>query len=145
MSTDNTKSSTQKDMDVGDPMAGQSLEGLARRYRDLARQVVGIGFVSDGTLLQRTTLCGRPGCACRAQPPQRHGPYWQWTRKVTGKTVGKRLNAAEAALYQEWIANGRRLEAIVAEMRAISRQAIDLRLARARSAEILNTDSDKRT
>ena len=114
--------------------AGESLEHLDRRYRDLARTLVDIGFVSDGTLLQRTTLCGRPGCRCRAQPPQRHGPYWQWTRKVAGKTVGRRLSAEEAGLYEEWIANGRRLEAIVAKMRAISREAAEVILASVKSA-----------
>lgn len=30
---------------------------------------------------------GTPGCRCKADPPQLHGPYWQWTRKVAGKTV----------------------------------------------------------
>ncbi len=31
--------------------------------------------------------CGKPGCACKALPPRLHGPYYQWTRKVDGKTA----------------------------------------------------------
>jgi hypothetical protein len=125
-----------KDADMTEPAAGESLERLEVRYRDLARRLADVGFVSDGTLLSRTTMCGRPGCRCRANPPERHGPYWQWTRKVAGKTVGRRLSAEEAALYEKWIANGRRLEAIVAEMRAVSREAAELLLARLRSGQV---------
>ena len=39
-------------------------------------------MVLPGSITQRRTRCGRDGCACRADPPRPHGPYWQWTRKV---------------------------------------------------------------
>jgi len=126
---------------VSDPRGEKTLGDLESRYRTLAGGLADIGFVSDGTLLSRTTLCGRPGCRCRANPPQRHGPYWQWTRKLAGKTVGKRLSAEQAALYTGWIANGRRLEAVVAEMRAISRQAAELLLAATKSEQTAKRDA----
>ena len=31
--------------------------------------------------------CGTPSCRGRADPPQMHGPYWQWTAKIDGKTL----------------------------------------------------------
>jgi len=40
-------------------------------------------------------------------PTRAARPYWQWTAKVDGKTVTRRLTAREAALYQEWIGNDR--------------------------------------
>ena len=126
---------------MSDPRGEKTLGDLESRYRTLAGGLADIGFVSDGTLLSRTTLCGRPGCRCRANPPQRHGPYWQWTRKLAGKTVGKRLSAEQAALYTGWIANGRRLEAVVAEMRAISRQAAELLLAAIKSEQTAKRDA----
>ena len=43
------------------------------------------------------------------------GPYYQWTAKVNGKTVARRL--AEAAHYREWIANDRRPRALITPMR----------------------------
>src|SRR2546425_8312422 len=104
----------------------QRLARYEQRYRRLTAQLTEIGFVSDGTLLQRYTTCGKPNCRCRADPPQRHGPYWDWTRKVAGKTISRRLSDAEADLYRTWIANDRRLEAITTEMRGISRKAADL-------------------
>jgi len=42
---------------------------------------------------------------------------------VSGKTVSRRLNDAEAELYRQWIANRRRLERIVAEMETLSAAA----------------------
>ena len=72
--------------------------------------------------------CGKPGCRCQADPPQLQGPYWQWTRAVRGKTVTRRLSEDQARLYREWIANRRRLLAIVAEMEEVSRQAAELLL-----------------
>ena len=54
-----------------------------------------------------------------------HGPYYQVTRKVAGKTVTTRLTAG----YAEWIANQRELRRLIAEMENISRQAAGLILS----------------
>ena len=55
-----------------------------------------------------------------------HGPYGQWTAKVDGKTVTRRLSQTEAELYQEWIDNDRQLRAITAQMRHVAAEATDL-------------------
>jgi len=47
---------------------------------------------------------------------------------VNGKTVTRRLSAEQAALYQEWIDNDRRLRALVDEMRQVSATATQLLL-----------------
>ena len=51
---------------------------------------------------------------------QLHGPYYQWTRKVRGKTVTVRLTREEARLVEGWISNGRQLDKIVAQVGTIS-------------------------
>lgn len=99
-----------------------------RRYQDLARQVADIGYIAAGSLAQRHNRCGKPTCRCHGDPPQLHGPYWQWTAKVNGKTVNRRLTPSEAELYQEWIANDRRHRALVAKMREIAAKATELLL-----------------
>lgn len=110
------------------------LEAYEEEYRALAARLATVGFVSPGSLVSRTTVCGKPGCRCQADPPQRHGPYFQWSRAVSGRTVSRRLNAAEAALYREWIDNRRVLEVTIAEMYAVSATAGDLLLIDARAA-----------
>ena len=41
--------------------------------------------------LPAATHCGHRTCTDHADPPRLHGPYWQWTRKVAAKTVGRWL------------------------------------------------------
>jgi hypothetical protein len=107
------------------------LDAYERRYRELAAQLADIGMISAGTLTRRYTRCTSPGCKCRADPPQPHGPYWQWTRKIDGKTVTRRLTPAEAKLYREWIANDRRMRRLIDQMRTVAAKAADIRLAQA--------------
>lgn len=101
----------------------------ARRYRDLARQLAEIGYITSGSLAQRASRCGKANCACSADPPRLHGPYWHYTTKVDGKTVNKRLSEHEARLYQQWIANDRAMRALLAEMRTVAAEAQALILA----------------
>jgi Family of unknown function (DUF6788) len=76
-------------------------------------------------------VCAATGCRCHADPPQRHGRYLQYTRKVGGKTVTTRLTPQQAEHYREQIANRRRLDELVAAMDDISSQARELLLAQA--------------
>jgi hypothetical protein len=45
---------------------------------------------------------------------------------VNGKTVTRRLTAREAQLYQEWIANDRRIRALLAQIRKVDAKASEL-------------------
>jgi hypothetical protein len=74
--------------------------------------------------------CGSASCRCHADPPQLHGPYWQWSYRPTGgKTVSRQVGERQAALYREWIANRRRLIALIDEMEEVSRLAAEVLLA----------------
>ncbi len=111
------------------------LERYQRAYRaladELAAELATVGFISPGSVVSRYTSCGKPGCRCQADPPQRHGPYYQWSRAVAGKTVSRRLNQTEAELYRSWIDNRRRLEQIIAQMEQTSAAAGELLLHQA--------------
>ena len=104
------------------------LERLRADYEAAKARLAEIGFTCEGSLIERYTSCKNPNCRCQ-DPDQRHGPYWQISWKQNGKTVSKILPADDAALYQEWIANRRALEAILDEMRDISRRTAQQLLA----------------
>ena len=53
---------------------------------EITARLAGLAFALPGTVAERKTRCGYPGCRCHADPPQLHGPYHQWTRKKDGKT-----------------------------------------------------------
>lgn len=112
-----------------------SLTDHERRYRQLLGELTEIGYIRSGSLAPRYNYCGKPNCRCHGDPPQPHGPYFQWTAKVNGKTVNRRLSAREAEIYQEWINNDRRLRAIIDQLRAVAAEATELILEQTRSAE----------
>jgi hypothetical protein len=107
------------------------LAGYERRYRELAGQLAGVGLIYSGSITRRYTRCGTPGCKCHADPPEMHGPYYQWTAKENGKTVTRRLNVTEVELYQEWIDNDRQLRRILQQMRQIAVKVAELKLKQA--------------
>ena len=98
---------------------------LSADYRQLQLTLSRIGYFRRGTLLKRFMPCGKPGCACQANPPRLHGPYYKWTHKVDGKTVTVRLSAEQAELLEGWIAAGRELDRTVAKMERLSLRATD--------------------
>lgn len=98
----------------------RSREDDEKRYEALKSAVADLSFIRRGSLVRRFMPCGKAGCSCQAANPILHGPYYQWTRKVRGKTVTVRVSEAEARLLKEWIANGRRLARIVSQMERVS-------------------------
>jgi len=104
----------------------------AERYAALQREVATVPPFRRGSLVRRFMPCGKTGCRCQASPPVLHGPYYQWTRKVRGKTVTVRLTPAQAKLLEEWIANGRRLDRLLRQMERVSLRLTDRLLRAAR-------------
>jgi len=91
-----------------------------QRFETLKRAVIDVGPLRSGSVARRFMTCGKQGCRCRATPPQLHGPYYQWTRKLRGKTITVRLTEQEAERIREWIENRRQLDKIVADMETVS-------------------------
>ena len=75
---------------------------LRARFRQCQQALGELDWLSEGSLTH--------------VPPA----SWRWTRKVKAKTVTVALSAAQAAAFQEAIANYRRLERLILEMRALS-------------------------
>ncbi len=71
--------------------------------------IAATGMVLPGSITERRTRCGHRNCACHADPPRLHGPYWQWTRKIAAKTICRWLSPEQHHDYQAWIDNDRRL------------------------------------
>jgi hypothetical protein len=97
------------------PAAHDELRQIATELTTLART----GKILPGSLQQRHTRCGKTGCACQADPPRPHGPYWQWTRKVAGKTITRRLTPDQSERYRPWIENDRRIRELISRLEAI--------------------------
>ena len=84
-----------------------------------------LDYALPGTLSRRYMRCGKSNCRCKADPPVLHGPYLHWTRTVAGRTVTRTLTPDQAARYQAWFDNARRLRDIVTDVEARSLDAFD--------------------
>ena len=101
------------------PTPAQQARAAAHRRRD-HRPPRRLSFALPGTLADRMTRCGHPGCRCHADPPALHGPYHQWTRKKDGKTATRILSDDQLADYGPWFDSHRRLRELVAELEELS-------------------------
>ena len=83
------------------------------------------GPALPGTLIVRAYACGKPNCRCHADPPRLHGPYAEWTRKIGGKTMTRRLTPRELAEYQPLFDSAKKLRALVNELQDLTLEIIE--------------------
>ena len=91
----------------------------------IAAQLAAAGFALPGTLTIRAYACGKPNCRCHADPPRLHGPYAEWTRKIDGKTITRRLTQAELAAWQPLFDNAKKIRALLAELQDLTLKIIE--------------------
>jgi len=94
------------------------------RFRQTRQQLLHLEYFLKGTVSKRMMQCGQPTCACRRDASQRHGPYFEWTYKVKGKTVSVKLSPSAAPLYQAATKQHRQLKAVLARLERLSRIAL---------------------
>jgi len=97
---------------------------LERRRAKITTEIAALGLPLPGSLVERRTRCGNTGCRCHADPPQLHGPYWTWTRKVDNKTVTRTLNTARADALRPLLDNSRRLRELTTELETLALQQV---------------------
>jgi len=110
-----------------------ALRRYRQEYQRLKRQLQALGYVCLGSITRRWITCGNPACACHRDPDRRHGPYYQWTRKIGGRTQTRMLDESLVRLYQEGIRNHHRLDAILDKMREVSLAAFEAVKIRSKS------------
>ena len=84
---------------------------LQKAYQRLRRSLAQIGYISQGSIVDRSRL-----------RPRRSG--YQWTRKVKGKTITVALSQSEFEALAQAIANERKLNQTIRQMEQISRRIL---------------------
>ena len=125
------------------PAPERQLARLRARYAQHAVDLSQLGFMLKGSVVRRVLPCGNPGCRCHGKPPHWHGPYWQWTSKVRGKTVTRMLREEQVRRYQTWIAHRKRFEQLAEAMHELSVQA-DALVRRQEQAARTEQDAPRR-
>lgn len=88
----------------------------------LKAELATIGWIRRGTIRKRYMRCGTHTCRCQKDPPQLHGPYYDYDRTINGTTKSRRLTHEQAQLVQGWIDNGRRLNDIIKQMEHVAHE-----------------------
>jgi hypothetical protein len=97
---------------------------LEQRFGQARQELLQLDHFLKGTVLKRMMKCGRPQCACHRDPAKRHGPYFEWTYKVKGKTVNVKLSPQAAPLYLAATKQHRKLKTVLTRMERLSRTAL---------------------
>ena len=63
-----------------------------------------------GSVSTARSTCGKPNCACKAQPPKLHGLYYRWTGIAEGKRTTITLTKQEAQECNQRIKNYRHIK-----------------------------------
>jgi hypothetical protein len=124
--------------------SGRDLAWLERRRAELYAVISQVGDFRRGALNAVWRKCGKPNCQC-AQPGNRgHGPQWNLTRRIGGKTVNVHLKPGpELEKARQEVAEHQRFADLVEEVSAVSEAICAARPAAMDSAAAALPDGGK--
>ena len=94
----------------------------------LLRQISELGDFQPGSITSATRSCGKPGCHCAKPNDPGHGPHFQLTQKIGGKTASQSLASSAAVRKAEAeIAEFRRFRSLTSKLVEVNRSVCRLR------------------
>ena len=112
------------------PDGADELAELERRRAELYRELGQVGDFRRGSLNEVRRKCGKPGCACAAPDHPGHGPQWNLTRKVEGRTRAVHLKPGpELEKARREVAEYERFRGLVGQVTEVNEAICQARLA----------------
>jgi hypothetical protein len=106
----------------------EPLSALIEERSLLLRQVAEFGDFQPGSISSPTRKCGKPGCHCAKPDDPGHGPHYQLTQKVDGKTVTQSLpSVADLRKAENEVAEYRRFRSLTDDLVGVNRKICRLR------------------
>ena len=104
------------------------LLALTSQRSDLFQQLSELGDFQPGSVTSAFHRCGNPGCHCAKPDDPGHGPHFQITGKIEGKTFTQSLPSPVAVRKAEGeIAEFRKFKSLTGEVIEVSRKICRLR------------------
>jgi hypothetical protein len=73
-----------------------------QRIKTIKKRLSQLGPVLPGSLSEQWNVCGKPGCRCKApDKPQKHGPYYQLSFTVDGKSSSMFVKKEDLKVVRE--------------------------------------------
>lgn len=106
----------------------QRIRVIEAQIDRLKQQLAELGELRPGTLSRQYTVCGSPGCRCKANPPQRHGPYYHLSYTRHGKGGTRLIKKEDLATVRKALANYARLKRLIDRWIDLATELSDLSL-----------------
>jgi len=104
------------------------IRAIEAQIAKVKQQLAELGELRPGTLSRQYTVCGSAGCRCKANPPQRHGPYYHLSYTRHGKGGTRLIKKADLRAIRIAVANYARLKRLVDRWIDLATELSDLRL-----------------
>lgn len=111
-----------------------STDSLEKRIRAIKHQISELGDLRPGALSKQYNICGNPTCRCKADPPVKHGPYYQISFTRHGKSSSQFVREEDVDDVQQQLENYRQLRQLVDEWISLSAELSAMRLRDKRQA-----------
>ena len=106
---------------MSEQLAGRDLAWLVRRRAELFGLIAQVGDFRRGALNAVWRKCGKPNCACARPGHRGHGPQYNLTRRVGGKTLNVHLRPGpELDKVRREVTEHQRFLGLVEEVTAVS-------------------------
>jgi hypothetical protein len=105
------------------PIARSRAEG---KIAEIQRTITAMQYLSSGTLIKRTKVCGNPRCRCAHDPAARHGPYYEWSYLKAGRLHHRSLTPKQAELMRRAITNYRKTKKLLRAWEVQTQKLIEL-------------------
>ncbi len=105
---------------------------LERQIERIKRDLAQLGELRPGSLSTQYNVCGSPGCRCKADPPKKHGPYYQISYTRKGKSSTRFVRKEDLPNVRRQLKNYQRMKTLVERWVDLASELSTLRLTKER-------------
>ncbi len=105
---------------------------LEAQIEKLKQAIVRLGDLRPGKLSQQYNVCGKVDCRCKADPPQKHGPYYQVSFTRKGKSSTQFVREEDLGVVRQQLRNYQRLQELIDRWITLGMELSRLKLPSAR-------------
>jgi hypothetical protein len=103
---------------------------LQRQIEKTKGELAALGDLRPGSLSTQYNVCGSPGCKCKADPPVKHGPYYQVSYTRKGKSSTKFVKKEDLPEVRKQLKNYERMKLLMEKWIDLAMELSILRLAK---------------
>jgi hypothetical protein len=120
-------------------------QSLEERIERIKQQIITLGpELLPGVLTQQYNVCGTASCRCKADPPQKHGPYYQLSFTRDRKSSTRFVRKEDLDLVRRQVGDYKRLRKLLNRWIALGMELSRLRL-RQRRELAMDSQAKKRS